>query len=460
MKPSEDIATLGTLRWRPSRPGAETGAWYIDMRDGRPWERIPADVANHKSEREAADRYRREFRATMARLKATPKDTRETVARWFDRYYDAAEEGLVGRKNRGKAQAAVEDRRARFRVHIAPHIGTMAMLDVRPEHLRRIVARLDEQIRTRLTYLEDAEDIDGRAKPPGMAAKTAAHIWSEITGGFREARASKLDELRVLGLEDPTKDVAPPERTDERAQAALYPAELVQLLACTEVDLELRRLYAVAAYTGMRRGELQRLTAEHIDLEHNVIRVPGTKSAAARRHTPIEPALRPLLELLCAARPSGPLLKVPNDEGKGTAALVRLDMRTAKLTRPELWRDDADHRAFTFHGLRHTAVTHAYLAGRDSTWLRTAYGHTSSEMTRRYLDSAAMARSTFGAPFPPLPADVTRDVTAFSKCLKSQDNLRRGRDSNPRSAFDRRSLSKRVPSATRSPLLSGWPPIY
>ncbi len=33
--------------------------------------------------------------------------------------------------------------------------------------------------------------------------------------------------------------------------------------------------------------------------------------------------------------------------------------------------------------------------------------------------------------------------------------LRRGRDSNPRSAFDGRPLSKRVPSATRSPLLSG-----
>ncbi|CAN5839155.1 hypothetical protein BH11MYX4_BH11MYX4_23840 [soil metagenome] len=37
----------------------------------------------------------------------------------------------------------------------------------------------------------------------------------------------------------------------------------------------------------------------------------------------------------------------------------------------------------------------------------------------------------------------------------SQSLQRRGRDSNPRSAFDGRPLSKRVPSATRSPLLSG-----
>ncbi len=34
-----------------------------------------------------------------------------------------------------------------------------------------------------------------------------------------------------------------------------------------------------------------------------------------------------------------------------------------------------------------------------------------------------------------------------------RESLRRGRDSNPRLAFDQRPLSKRVPSATRSPLL-------
>jgi hypothetical protein len=42
-----------------------------------------------------------------------------------------------------------------------------------------------------------------------------------------------------------------------------------------------------------------------------------------------------------------------------------------------------------------------------------------------------------------------RDITR-----NSCENLRRGRESNPRSAFDGRPLSKRVPSATRSPLQS------
>ncbi|AKU95761.1 hypothetical protein AKJ09_02425 [Labilithrix luteola] len=131
----------------------------------------------------------------------------------------------------------------------------------------------------------------------------------------------------------------------------------------------------------------------------------------ATRHVPIEPALRPLLKILVEERPAGPLVDCPrSDGGSGASALINEDLARAKVTRADLVRDDAQHMPFTFHGCRHTAVTHAYIAGSDETFLRIVYGHVHSEMSRRYLDSAALAKATFGTPFPRLPPRITAGV--------------------------------------------------
>lgn len=115
--------------------------------------------------------------------------------------------------------------------------------------------------------------------------------------------------------------------TRVRSQEALYPSEVRQLLSCEEIPLPRRRCYAVAIYTAMRRSELERLEAAHIDCEHGVITVQGTKSNAARRQIPIEPALLPLLKQLVKERPSGPLLDVPDAHGHhGAAAITKMDL--------------------------------------------------------------------------------------------------------------------------------------
>lgn len=61
---------------------------------------------------------------------------------------------------------------------------------------------------------------------------------------------------------------------------------------------------------------------------------------------------------------------------------------------------------FTFHGLRHTCITHWVVAGRDQLFLLTAGGHTDVEMTRRYLAAAASLSAKFGKPHPPLPEEL------------------------------------------------------
>lgn len=85
---------------------------------------------------------------------------------------------------------------------------------------------------------------------------------------------------------------------------------------------------------------------------------------------------------------------------------MRQDLESAGLTRADLFRDDERHMPFPFHGCRHTAITHWAVAGRPRHWLLAVAAHVSPEMTRRYLDLAAVVRGKFGSPHPTLPASI------------------------------------------------------
>ena len=329
----------------------------------------------------------------------------ELVSEWYARYYKAAASGAVGRKNRGKPQSSVDDRRARFRSWIEPVIGPLTMTEVTAGDLRRVVQKLDEAIRERAAFYGRSDD-EHTGRKPGLSAKTGQNVWSEVTNGFSEAVSSKLDDLRVLTT-NPAIGVLPPSTADDREQAALFPSEVIALLSCEAISLSRRRCYAAAIYLGCRRSELERIEAVDVDLEHDVVRVRGKKTTAAKRTVPIEPSLRPLLETLVAERPKGALFDVPRADGKGGASdLVKKDLERAGLSRPDLFRDDAEHMPFTFHGLRHSCITHWTVAGRDQLFLLTAAGHTDVTMTRKYLAAASSLSAKFGQPHPPLPAEL------------------------------------------------------
>jgi integrase len=350
-------------------------------------------------------------RSTMA--KEVASQVGETVSSWFDRYYKAASRGEVGRKNRGAPQVSAGDRRRRFETWIEPLIGGQAIATIGSDALRPVVTALDQQIRVRQKFYEAAAK-QSKGRKPGLSAKAARNVWGELTAGFREASTSKHDTLRVRA-DDPTRAVQPPNSDDAREQAALYPSELLALLGCDLVPHRRRVLYAVAGYAGLRAGELRALTPEAIDLEHDVINVrrqnragkaaARTKTRAGRRQVPIESTLRPLLvALLDRTQPGEPLLHVPPPED--CAELVRKDLRTAGCTREELHADDAARQHFTFHGLRHTCLTHWAVAGRPLQWLLVAAGHTSYEVTQRYIDQAMVLRTSFGIAHPQLPPSL------------------------------------------------------
>ncbi len=351
--------------------------------------------------------------AFIRRELAVRDTTGETCNEWFKRYHDKAERGEVGRKNKGRPQVTVDDRRARYRRWIAPHIGHLPIKSVGPDDLRKVVKSLDEQIRARLRSYDTDPEWKGRGRRPGLAPKSGLHIWNECTNAFRESVRSKHDDLRVR-KDNPAADVEGPTGGEKREQAALYPSELLALLSCEGIPRRRQLAYAIAAYTGMRQGELRNLMADCVDLAQGCIyvrsqrqkgQVRTTKTAAGRRIIPIPDELRPLLESLVEGAVEGrPLVRLPPAED--CAEKVRDDLVKAGCDREDLFADDAHRQHFTFHGLRHSAITHWAVAGRSIDWIMSAAGHESHETMRGYLDRAAMVRAGFGTPHPPLPERV------------------------------------------------------
>lgn len=259
--------------------------------------------------------------------------------------------------------------------------------------------------------------LDDRVRAGELAWTTATLVWALTKTMFKAARLSKDRDLRVRE-DDPTTDVAPPDRGIVKAKQFLYPSEFSQLVGCDDVPLAWRRAVTVATYLLLRQSELQALAWDDVDLEHGVAHVhratdrhdrasdKETKSEAARRLA-IEPTLIPLLVAIHkqAGRPrTGRVLRdMPPwyDLAKGLRSYVAL----AGLSRVELLARGPTRRWLTFHDLRATGITWMAVRGDDPLRIRQRAGHQHMVTTERYIRLAEAVRvgAGFGTPFPKLP---------------------------------------------------------
>jgi len=327
----------------------------------------------------------------------------ETVDAWFGRYF-------AWRKTRGFV--VTRDVETRLRRFVVDRLAGKPMASVTRDDIEGIVGVLDAEIALRTRYYEELgeEDDDEGGRKPGLSWKTALNAWSDITCAFDEACNSKERSLRTLDR-DPTDRVRGPERGIEREKPFLFPSELAALLACRDVPLHWRIMYAVAAYAGARANELAALVAADVDLEHgrlsitkqvdrNTGKLRPTKTKRTRT-VDIEPTLLALVRVLVERAGEGRLLRMPPDEDR--ADLLRRHLRVAGCAREALFADDAQRAPMRFHGLRDTCLTFMAIRGDEPLRIQWRAGHTSFAMTEKYISQARRFEAGFGTPFAPLP---------------------------------------------------------
>lgn len=371
------------------------------------------------------------------------------------------------------ATRAVEDPTddyRRLRTHAFPILGKLAMTAITRVEIENVVERLDKLIAS--------DDISW---------KTAANVWSAVRTIFWDACHAKAREMRVL-TNDPTADVAPPERGEKKQKPWLYPDEFLTLVtapAIWEAEGERQaarasarrwmRLFTLAAYLGLRAGELRALEWSSVDLEHWII----TIHKAARHHTAgkqvkkpkgkvarfyeIEPAVRPLLLVMHAeAGGKGRVIAVPPE--CDLSPRLRKYLGWARIERAELFADDAERAPLTFHDLRATWITWRALREDGPFQIQRAAGHKSLDTTQLYIRTADDVRRVAGTPFPTVPELVVgRALTAAERRRLGDSKL-----SDSRSPVEKRELPAGNPSGRhieegaievgqKSALAHGWP---
>jgi integrase len=169
-----------------------------------------------------------------------------------------------------------------------------------------------------------------------------------------------------------------------RRERYATPEEAEALIAA--VPVADRPIWATAMYGGLRRGELQALRAEDVDLANGVIRVEfgweyregqiPLKSDAGRRKVPISAVLRDFLDArIAACGYSG------SDRLFGLATRVRT-FDPSKLTKraDRAWRDAGLER-ITLHECRHTFASLMIAAGVNAKALQSFMGHANISIT-------------------------------------------------------------------------------
>lgn len=256
-----------------------------------------------------------------------------------------------------------------FRLRIEPAIGGLSFYRVRRVGLQDLV---DRQVAA------------------GTAPATIAVMVGAL--GAVYGRAVQRDELDV----SPVLGVKLPAIRNGRDRFA-SPGEAVALLAAVP-DRD-RSVWAAAMYGGLRRGELQALRWEDVDLAEGTIHVvrgwdrdgPTTTKNRGRRRVPLVPDLR---EHLAAQR----LRQEPGVDLVFGLAQHRPFDADRLLRRAKAAWEAAGLERLTLHDCRHTYASLLIHAGANAKALSVTMGHSSIAITiDRYGHLMPGAEAELGA---------------------------------------------------------------
>jgi integrase len=380
-----DRKARGTIR-----PHGDHYDARVTMQDGtRPWICLPAGETEERAKERAA------AMSEMARAPGSTYDPKAAKVEPGETFAAYIARRAVDRTARGLSSACHEPGPIRL-------------------HCGRIWERPITAI-TRDDIEAVVEDLDGEVADETTSAGNAEKVWKYVKQAFDDANNSKTRALRVL-TSDPCLGVRGPDSGAQRSKSWLYPSEFLTLVSCLAVPRHHRRVYALAVYLYARRNEIRAIGLEDIDPEHDTVHIhraldhttredKSTKGGRARK-MPVEPNVAPLVRLLYAEAKAAGRDHLVHLVFVDWAERFRNDLRTAGITRAELFANDKTRQPIRFHDLRATGITWAGIRGDDPLKIRQRAGHVKFSTTEGYLRTAEVVGPGFGEPFPALPGDL------------------------------------------------------
>ena len=179
-------------------------------------------------------------------------------------------------------------------------------------------------------------------------------------------------------------------RKESEGRVLWYTKDEVSKLShlSTEVFMreDLSDIISVAAYTGMRQGELLKIRKKDIDLVSNRIHVGGVPTQTTKsknwRAIPIHPKIMDVIVSRCSQSNRSDV-RLFGDEWRDKDQLLRAFKKVNKL----LPKDEA----YVFHTLRHSYATWLAEAGVPIRSIMALCGHKRIETTLRYAKATDAA---------------------------------------------------------------------
>lgn len=374
---------------KTSKPGIRVR----DGQDGR--KQYLAEWRDHTNERISrtfptlaeAVAAREAARTEKRRIKAG-QTTAPPEAKTFDQLADHWLKVKAAKKSIGSDRSVIN-------AHLRPHFGDQQLPTIRKSDIDDLFTDLVG------TYAPDGQCIkEGR-----VAKKTAWNILSLLGSLLREAKKQEWI-ASIPHIERP--------RVGQQDFVWIDLEQIERLIQAAREDIlhpQLPVIIAVAAYAGLRAGEVMGLRWDDVDLDGRRIsvrrsfdaaddRVETSTKSGNVRHVPLLGHLEPILREWRECGTETPWL-FPSDSGQPRqqadrhlqehlhAALERAEIDAAAVhgTRKNAGLK-RKRRFFTFHDLRHSFASNWMREGGDIFQLSKVLGHSSVTITMRYAHLA------------------------------------------------------------------------
>jgi integrase len=411
---------------------------YTDL-NGKPQQK---STGYHVGEEDKAREVLREVEAAIAaRVEYAPEGGALTLERFADPW-------LKARRSRGVA--TVDDDETRLRLHVFPVLGSMELEEIRPRHVRALVAGLT----TATAHQQPTKEGETKSPPRTLAPRTQSNVLATLRALFADAVADEVlrsSPVVIKREEVPTRIDADPRW---RPTAIFEVFELQLLVRTDRIPDDRRVMCALMGLAGLRFGEAAALRWRDLQPAEPLPRiwVAGSYSTKTKeekltktevpRAVPVIPELGALLEqwrtvgwvelrgrkpepddLVCPSR-RGACRSVNHGRKKLSQDLERLGLR--------------DRRQ---HDLRRTFVSLCRAGGADEGLLKWI----------THGPPATVLDSYTTLPWPTLCAQLhglhLQLTYSRSKVLELQGEIwRGGRDSNQRPGLKRSQASAGTPS--------------
>jgi len=379
---------------RVSVPGEGRKRYKLSTPEGRPLtdREADAELAAEMTAQISEAIRTRVYEQEQARLSA-----RLTVEQFGTLWTSGELYRTHGEVRKLKIKKSVKDDKHRLRAHVYPYIGNLAVADVTEMDVERALA-----------------------KAALAAAKKLGRPWRQASKFQVYEIMRRLFDLSIkpgrLRADNPVSSDLRPGKDAPKLFSFLYPGELVALLGCKAVPIGRRVHYALATYTGLRKGSLAALTWASIDFEHGTITSLLSKTGLPQIFAQADPAIPGLKSLMVVLKrwhelqgcpeKHEPIVRDLGCRARREATALREDLKAASVTRELLFSTAANVEPLRFHDMRATFVTWARRAGKGRGWISDRTGHLDDAQMDRYDRQARSLADLDYAPFPDIGSAV------------------------------------------------------